>query len=154
MLIGEQAALSRRWYGALDIYDPEKSLMIKMKNVWFVAVAVMIVSGAVGATLPGTAAAGPLCDGKTTPCPLQKFMRHKVGTPMASGELATIAASMDKIIAWGGPGMPNWAKFAKKTADDARANKTDDVKADCKACHDAYKEAVRNDPTLRNRPAP
>ena len=128
--------------------------MTRMQKTW-PAVLVMVVTGVVGAAvLPSSAIAEGKCDGKAKPCPLQKWMRVNVGTPMASGELATIAKSMEKAEKLGGPGMTDWAKMAKKTSEDAKANKTDDVKADCKACHDAYKEAYKNNATLRNKPIP
>ncbi|KYF92298.1 hypothetical protein BE17_51765 [Sorangium cellulosum] len=128
--------------------------MAKMKKAWS-AVLVMVVAGVVGAAaLPSAAIAEGQCNGKSKPCPLQKWMRDNVGTPMASGELATIAKSMEKAATFGGPDMKDWAKLAKKTSDDARANKTDDVKADCKACHDAYKEAYKQNAALRNKPIP
>lgn len=73
---------------------------------------------------------------------------------MAQGDLAAIAKSMEKIEKAGGPDMTMWARYAKKTVDDAKANKTDDVKADCKVCHDAYKSAYINNVTLRNKPFP
>lgn len=92
------------------------------------------------------------CDGKSNPCPLQKWERDNSGTPMANGELAKVAKSMEQIKKWGGPNMKDWAKMAQKTAEDAKASKVDDVKADCKACHDAYRAAYQNDPVLRNKP--
>ncbi|XXY53190.1 hypothetical protein WME91_18850 [Sorangium sp. So ce269] len=128
--------------------------MAKMQKAWS-AVLVMVVAGVVGAAaLPSAAIAEGQCDGKAKPCPLQKWMRDNAGTPMASGEMATIAKSMEKAGKFGGPDMKDWAKLAKKTSDDARANKTDDVKADCKACHDAYKEAYKQNAALRNKPIP
>jgi hypothetical protein len=128
--------------------------MIRMKKVWQAVLVAAVVGGIGVAVLPSAAIAAGKCDGKAKPCPLQKFMRDNAGTPMASGELARVAESMEKIEKAGGPDMKDWAKLAKKTADDARANKTDDVKADCKACHDAYKQAYKNNVTLRNKPFP
>jgi hypothetical protein len=110
-----------------------------------------VVMGIGASVLPSAAIADGKCDGKTKPCPLQKWMRDNVGTPMASGELATISKSMRKIEKAPSPDMQDWFKLARKTADDAAANKTDDVKADCKACHDAYKEAYKSNVTLRNK---
>ncbi len=128
--------------------------MIKMRKVWS-AILAASVAGAVGAVvLSSDAIAKETCDGGKNPCPFQKFARYNVGVPMASGELRTVAEAMEKIRKAGGPDMVNWEKFAKKTADDARANKTDDVKADCKTCHDAYKEAFRNNVALRTKPFP
>ncbi|WP_437659234.1 hypothetical protein [Sorangium sp. So ce1182] len=128
--------------------------MAKMKKAWSV-VLVMVVAGVAGAAaLPSEAIAEGQCNGKSKPCPLQKWMRDNAGTPMASGELITIAKSMEKAGSFGGPDMKDWAKLARKTSDDARANKTDDVKADCKACHDAYKDAYKQNAALRNKPIP
>jgi hypothetical protein len=128
--------------------------MVRVQKVW-PAILAAIVAGAIGAAvLPSEAGAVEQCDGKAKPCPLQKWMRDNVGTPMASGELATIAKSMEKARKFGGADMKDWDKLAKKTADDAAANKTDDVKADCKACHDAYKDAYKKDVALRNKAVP
>jgi hypothetical protein len=128
--------------------------MARMQKTW-PAILVVVVAGVVGAAaLPSAAIAEGKCDGKAKPCPLQLWMRNNVGTPMASGELATIAKSMEKAVNLGGPDMKDWAKLAKKTSEDAKANKTDDVKADCKSCHDAYKEAYKNNAALRNKPIP
>jgi hypothetical protein len=116
---------------------------------------VVIVSGVAGAAaLPSTAVAKVQCNGTTKPCPLQKWMRDNVGTPMANGDLVAVANGIEKIQAFGPPDMKDWTKFAKKTVDDARANKTDDLKADCKTCHDAFRSAYKNDPALRRRPLP
>ena len=128
--------------------------MARMQKTW-PAVLVMVVAGVVGAAvLPSAAIAAGQCNGTTKPCPLQKWMRNNAGTPMASGELAVVGTSMEQAMKFGDPAMPDWTKLAKKTSDDAKANKTDDVKADCKACHDAYKEAYKTNVALRNKPIP
>jgi hypothetical protein len=129
--------------------------MARMQKAWPVILAAVVAGVAGAAALPSEAIAeGGKCDGKATPCPLQKWMRDNVGTPMASGDLATIAKSMEKARKFGGPDMKDWDKIAKKTADDAAANKTDDVKADCKACHDLYKDAFKKDAALLNKAVP
>ncbi len=128
--------------------------MARMQKAW-PTVLVMVVAGVISAAvLPSAAIAEGKCDGKAKPCPLQQWMRDNAGTPMASGEFAKIATSMEKAEKFGGPAMTDWFKLAKKTSDDAKANKSDDLKADCKACHDAYKEAYKNNVTLRNKPLP
>lgn len=125
-----------------------------MHKAWLF-IMVVIVSGVVGAAaLPGAAVAGTECNGTTIPCPLQKWMRDNAGTPMASGDFQAAAKGIEKIQAFGPPGMPDWTKFAKKTVDDLRANKSDDVKADCKTCHDAYKAAYKSNAAVRRRPLP
>lgn len=128
--------------------------MVRMQKAWLAVLAV-VVTGAVGvAALPSTAIAELQCNGTTKPCPLQKWMRDNAGTPMASGDLAAVAKGIEKIQTFGGPDMKDWTKMAKKTVDDLKANKTDDVKADCKACHDAYKAAYKANAALRKRPIP
>lgn len=128
--------------------------MAKVHKVWS-AILALVVSGGVGAAaLPSAAIAAGQCDGKAKPCPLQQWMRDNAGTPMASGELAAIAKSMAQAEKFGGPDMKDWAKMAMKTSEDAKVNKTDDVKADCKACHDAYKEAYKSNVALRNKSIP
>jgi hypothetical protein len=99
-------------------------------------------------------AVGAQCDGKAIPCPLQQWERVNSGTPFASGDLAKVAKSMEQLRKFGGPNMTRWDVFARKAADDAKANKTDDLKADCKTCHDAYKDAYIKDTALRNKAVP
>ncbi len=125
-----------------------------MRKSWLYIVGVIVFGAAAGALVPGAAVAGNHCNGTTIPCPLQKWMRNNAGTPFAQGDLAAVARGMEKIQGFGPANMPDWNRFAKKTADDARANKTDDLKADCKTCHDAYKAAYKASAALRNRPVP
>jgi hypothetical protein len=127
--------------------------MARMQKAWPIILAAIMAGVTGAAALPGEAAEGQ-CDGKVKPCPLQKWMRDNVGTPMSSGDLAAVAKAMEKAQKFGGPDMKDWVKLAKKTGDDATANKTDDVKADCKACHDAYKDAFKKDVALRNKAIP
>ncbi len=128
--------------------------MARMQKGW-PSILVVVVAGVVGAAvLPSAAIAEGKCDGKAKPCPLQQWMRDNAGTPMASGDFVAAAKGIEKVKTFGGSGMKDWTKFAQKTVDDLKANKSDDVKADCKTCHDAYKEAYKNNATLRNRPLP
>jgi hypothetical protein len=121
--------------------------MTKIQRVW-PALLLGVVAGFLGAAaLPSAAHSDGKCDGKAKPCPLQQWMRDNMGVPMAQGDLARVAKAMEQAEKFGGPAMKDWAKFAKKTSDDAKANKTDDVKADCKACHDAYKDAFKKNVT-------
>jgi hypothetical protein len=124
--------------------------MARVRNVWGVVLAV-VVAGAAGLATLSSDAIADQCDGKAIPCPLQVWMRANAGTPMGTGDLATLAKTMDKARKYGGPDMADWDKIAKKTADDAAANKPDDVKADCKVCHDLYKDNYKKDPVLRNK---
>ncbi len=124
--------------------------MARNLAVWLLPLALCL--GA-AAALPGSAVAEQ-CDGKATPCPLQKWMRANVGVPMSSGDMPALAKAMEQARPFGGPGMKDWDRMSKKTADDAAANKTEDVKNDCKACHDAYKDAYKKDPALRGKPIP
>jgi len=128
--------------------------MVRMQKTW-VAVLAVAVAGVVGAAaLPSTAIAEVQCNGTTVLCPLQKWMRNNAGAPMANGDFAAVIKGMERIKTFGGPNMTDWTKMAQKTIDDLKANKTDDVKADCKMCHDAYKAAYKANPVLRNRPLP
>jgi hypothetical protein len=122
------------------------------RRAWAFTLAAGVVGAAVIAASPGDATAQGQCDGKAKPCPLQQWMRDNVGTPMSAGDMATVARSMETARKFGGPGMKDWDKLAKQTADNAKANKVDAVKADCKQCHDLYKDAFKNDAALRNKP--
>ncbi|MFY0533299.1 hypothetical protein [Nannocystis pusilla] len=125
-----------------------------MKKLAFLALVTAALGGLSLASVSQEAHAKAQCNGTTKPCPLQKWMRDNVGTPMASGDLLAAAKGIEKIQTFGGPAMKDWTVLAKKTVDDAKANRTDDVKADCKACHDAYRDAYKNNATLRNRKIP
>lgn len=129
--------------------------MKTMQKVW-TAVLGGALAGVLGtAALPSEALSKKPCDGSNgNLCPLQKWARNNIGTPMASGDLAAVAKGIERIQNAGGPDMKDWGKMARKTIDDLRANKTDDVKADCKSCHDAYKEAFKANVALRNKPLP
>src|SRR3954469_7374631 len=106
--------------------------MASRQSGWALMVAVVVAGGAAMAVLPGAADAEQ-CDGKATPCPLQKWMRVNAGTPMSSGDLAKLAKTMEQSRKFGGPEMKDWDKMSKQTAEAAAAGKTDDVKAGCKA---------------------
>jgi len=93
------------------------------------------------------------CGGSKNPCPLERWMRDNMGTPMAGGDLATVGKSMD-FIAGRAPdsSYANWGQIAKSGSDAAKANDTAKVKASCKSCHDQYKAKYKGQ--YRARPFP
>jgi hypothetical protein len=75
--------------------------------------------------------------------PLGKWMKSNVGGPMASGDLATVAKSMDFIAGKGPAAYDKWDTLAKQGAEAARKGDTKALKAACKGCHEAYKQKYR-----------
>jgi hypothetical protein len=94
----------------------------------------------------------PACGTSDNPCPLQKWMRTNMGTPMAAGDLDTVGKALDNT-----PGLnpdPTWATvWNQSSAAGSAAAKNKDtagVKASCKTCHDAYKDKYKTQ--YRTRP--
>ncbi len=89
-----------------------------------------------------TAAPAPAaCDGKATPCPMQKLMR---GTLTAAGsDPKKLAAAFARVAALSPNGGWTWAAISQKGAAAARADDVAGAKAACKECHDAYKEKYK-----------
>jgi hypothetical protein len=105
----------------------------------------LVVAAGVLAALPRAARADDAqCGGSKNPCPLEKWMRANMGTPLAGDDLATVGKSMDFI---GGKApdssYSNWASIAKTGSDAAKSGDTGKVKASCKSCHDQYKAKYR-----------
>lgn len=95
---------------------------------------------------------GPECGSKENPCPLQKWMRANLGTPLAGGDTAALAAGLNKVAAASPDASWNWSKIANDGAAAAAAGDVPGAKAACKSCHDAYKGPYKE--RFRTRPAP
>lgn len=104
-------------------------------------------------TAPTTAAApmaGECGDRGQPNCPLQAFMKTKVGPALQQGDLAAIATLMD-LVAGAVPDPsfdaadPRWSKIAQDGAAAARANDTAGARAACKACHTAHQKRFKAD---------
>jgi hypothetical protein len=116
----------------------------------------VVLFGAAAAFVPAAASADDACGSKTNPCPLQKWMQDNVGSKMADGNLAVVAASLDKIATMTPDATwADWAKFAKDGATAARQGGdagTQGAKAACKACHDKFKSDYKT--RFRTRAVP
>lgn len=82
----------------------------------------------------------PACGSKDNPCPMQKFMRAQMVTATTPDALAAAfakAASLSPEAGW------SWKSMSQKGAESAKSGDVPGAKAQCKACHDAYKEKYK-----------
>jgi hypothetical protein len=106
------------------------------------------------ALAPRAASADPPASCGTTdnPCPLQKWMRGNMGTPLASGDLGALGTAFDHVA--GLSPDPSWAAWGQAASAGSTAAKNKDmagVKAACKTCHDSFKDKYKAQ--FRTRPA-
>jgi len=106
--------------------------------------------------LPEAAAEDTKCGEKGQPdCPLQGWMEKNVQDPLDAGDLAKVAASLEKAAGfvpspkWN-DGDNGWAKLAKAGAAAAKAGDTAAVKASCKSCHKAWRNQYKKE--FRTKP--
>ncbi len=94
------------------------------------------------AATPAPATPSPSsCGTKDNLCPLQKIMRGEVGAAKTGPAMAaafTHTANLSPNGGW------SWRAIALKGAQLAKAGDLDGAKAQCKACHDAYKAQYRS----------
>lgn len=91
------------------------------------------------------AGAASSCGTTDKPCPLQKWMRTNMGTPLANGDIDTVGRALARVIALSPD--PSWAGWVEAVNAGAAASKNKDIaglKASCKSCHDAYKEKYKS----------
>lgn len=87
------------------------------------------------------------------PCPLQRWMRSRVATPLAEDQLEVLAANLEKTATLSpDPGWGAWPELARRAAASARRGDLNTIRATCKACHDRFREAYRA--KYRLRPVP
>jgi hypothetical protein len=105
---------------------------------------------AIGAALLGAlaltprAASADACGTTDNPCPLQKWMRSNMGTPLASGDLGALGTAFDHVASLSPD--PSWAAWAQAASAGSAAAKNKDiagVKAACKTCHDGFKDKYK-----------
>jgi len=121
---------------------------------------VMPTMTAAPATLsPATATSAPVaCGERGQPsCPLQAFMKTKMGPTLQQGDLAGLATLLDQVAgAVPDPSFdaadPRWSKIAQDGAAAARANDTAGSRAACKSCHTAHQKRFKTD--FRTWPVP
>jgi hypothetical protein len=84
------------------------------------------------------------CGGKGLPdCPMQGWMKDSVRAYMNAGDHARLAEALDKLAALVPVGYSGWELISKRGADAARAGDTAAIKAECKNCHDQFREKFR-----------
>lgn len=87
------------------------------------------------------------------PCPLQGWMRANIAGPLASNNMTVLAIGFDKAASLSpDPAWSSWSKIAATGADSARKGDLAGVRAACKTCHNAWREAYRA--RFRTRPLP
>jgi hypothetical protein len=88
-----------------------------------------------------SAAAGPTtCGTKAHPCPMQRFMHLEMETAHTADTLATafsLVAGMSPDPSWA------WVAIATRGSEKAIAGDIPAAKAQCTACHEAYREAYK-----------
>jgi len=117
--------------------------------------ALLIASPASGEDVaPDNAVAQAACGGPgQAPCPLQAYMRASVASPLASNDVETLAAGLERARRFvPDPSWGSWASFAAEGAAAARARDVTRARASCKGCHDAWREKYRA--AYRARPLP
>ena len=98
------------------------------------ASAIVVAPAVVDATAPRS------CGTKADPCPMQRFMHGSVASAHTPDSLTTAftqVAGMSPDPAW------SWVAIATRGANLANAGDLAGAKAQCAACHDAYREAYR-----------
>lgn len=80
------------------------------------------------------------CGTKADPCPMQRFMHgfmETAHTPDSLTRVFSLLAGMSPDPAWA------WVAIATRGAELANAGEVARAKAQCVACHDAYREAYK-----------
>lgn len=87
------------------------------------------------------------------PCPLQQWMRKNLAKPLAANDLATVAASFDRLEKLAPEtGWTSWATFAKEGAAAARDGDVAAARKACSGCHAEWRSTYRK--RHRARPVP
>lgn len=86
------------------------------------------------------------CGAKGQPdCPLQGWMKDSVRVYMNAGDNSRLAASFDQLASRVPVGYTGWEASARRAAEAARKADTAAVKAECKSCHDQFRERFRSE---------
>jgi hypothetical protein len=106
--------------------------------------------------LPEAAAEDAKCGEKGQPdCPLQGWMDKNLQAPLDAGDLAKVAAGLEKAAGmapdpkWN-DGPNGWTKLAKDGAAAAKAGDAAGAKASCKSCHKAWRNQYKKE--FRTKP--
>lgn len=109
----------------------------------------MMVACLVGVTGFAAAASADECGKKgQKPCPLQGWMENNVQAPMEKGEMAKVAAALEKVASiapdkkWN-EGDEGWPAIAKAGVAAAKAGDEKALKKSCKSCHKAFRKEYK-----------
>jgi hypothetical protein len=119
--------------------------MQKKTWLWGLFGALLLVGTVAVPQLAGAQAPPPAaCGTMDNPCPLQKWMRANMGTPLASGDTDALGKALDHAATLSPDATwTTWAQIAKQGSTAAAAKDMNGVKAACKSCHDAYKDKYK-----------
>ncbi len=118
--------------------------MTKRSKGLSLVAALLFGAAALGSAPHAASADGGTCGGKENPCPLQKWMKVNIGTPMAAGDLAAVSVALEKAASMSpDPAWGEWAASSKAGAAAAKKGDLAATKASCKSCHEKYKDAYK-----------
>lgn len=72
-------------------------------------------------------------------------MKDSVRAYMNAGDNARLAEALDKLAHHAPEGYSGWEMSARRGADAARAGDSVATKAECKSCHDQFRERFRSE---------
>ena len=111
-------------------------MRLALRSSWIAAL--ILVAGLAAAAEPKTA--------------LGKWMKANMGSPFAQDppDFATLQASFSLLLTKEPPAAtyPQWDKFLQQGLAAAKAGDKAGLKASCKGCHDAHKDAYKADPNV------
>lgn len=99
-----------------------------------------VASAAPSESAAPAAAAEADCGSKESPCPMQKLMKGSMATattPEALAAAFTRVAALSPNPSW------QWAAISQKGAELAKSGDSAGAKAQCKVCHDQYREPYK-----------
>lgn len=114
-----------------------------LRSTWGLLAAAALGTALIASFPTSALADGAECGSKENPCPLQKWMRANLGTPLAAGDTAALATNLKKVAASSPEASWTWSKIASDGAAAAAKGDLGGAKASCKSCHDAYKDQYK-----------
>jgi hypothetical protein len=78
-------------------------------------------------------------------CPLQTWMKANLQAYLKSRDTNRLARALDELAEHEPPGFSGWAATARKAADAARAGELDQVRVECRTCHDNLRSRYRSE---------
>jgi len=70
-------------------------------------------------------------------------MRGPATAAFRSGDLESIASTLEQMARWAPPGYANWTSIAEDGSAAARIGSLEGVKAACRGCHGQYRNDYR-----------